>query len=99
MIGDPLSRGEEGPNVINLSSRDPAMVRLTDELERRRLERLVPQLMDELQTYRSVTHGTDHVGDVDLWRKAARAAGRRLGMQVRTGVSRDGMKVWASEGP
>jgi len=73
--------------------------RTVDELERRRVERLVPQIMDELQAYRSVTHGTEHVKDVELWRKAARIAGRRLGIQVRTGVSRDGRKVWASEGP
>jgi SAM-dependent methyltransferase len=31
--------------------------------------------------------------------RAARIAGRRLGVQVRTGVARDGSKVWASEGP
>jgi hypothetical protein len=75
------------------------MVRLTDELQRRRVEKLVPQLMDELQTHRSVTHGADQVADVDVWRKAARIAGRRLGIPVRTGVSRDGTKIWASEGP
>jgi hypothetical protein len=75
------------------------MARLTNELEQRRLERLVPQLEYELRTYRSVTHGADQIGNVELWRKAARIAGRRLGIPVRTGVSPDGTKVWASEGP
>ena len=75
------------------------MARLTDELEQRQLERLVPQIEYELRTYRSVTHGADQIDDVDLWRKAARTAGRRLGIPVRTGVSSDGTKVWASEGP
>jgi len=70
-----------------------------DELQQRRFERLVEKLTYELETYRSLTYGTDHVGDVEQWRKAARAAGRRLGIPVRTGVSRDGGKVWASEGP
>jgi hypothetical protein len=75
------------------------MVRVTDELERRRVEKLVPQLIHELKTHRSVTHGADQIADIDAWRKAARIAGRRLGIPVRTGLSRDGTKVWASEGP
>ncbi len=75
------------------------MASLSDELARRRLEHLVEQLTQQLLVRRGVTHGTDYVEDIELWRKAARIAGRRLGMQVRTGVSRDGSKVWASEGP
>ena len=46
----------------------------------------------------SVTYGADYIEDLELWRQAARIAGRRFGSQVRTGVSRDGTKVWASEG-
>jgi hypothetical protein len=75
------------------------MARLTDELDRRRLERLAAELALELRLRRSVTYGTDYVEDVELWRRAARLAGRQLGIQVRTGVSSDGTKVWASEGP
>ena len=70
-----------------------------DELADRRLEILVQELVNQLRTDRGVKHGVDHVGDVDLWRKAARIAGRRLGIPVRTGVSRDGTEAWASEGP
>lgn len=75
------------------------MAQLTDELERRRLDRLVKQLTVELRIHRSVTYGSDYVEDVELWRRAARLAGRRLGITVRTGVSPDRKKVWASEGP
>jgi hypothetical protein len=70
-----------------------------DELAKRRLEILVQELTIQLRDMRSVKHGTDYVGDVDLWRKAARIAGRRLGIPVRTGVSHDGTEVWVSEGP
>jgi len=52
-----------------------------------------------LKTHRSVVLGADYKEDIVGWRKAARAAGRRLRIPVRTGVSRDGTKVWASEGP
>jgi hypothetical protein len=75
------------------------MRRLTDELERRRLERLTEQLTEQLRVHRSLTLDVDRLEDVELWRKAARRAGRRLAVPVRTGVSHDGTKVWASEGP
>jgi hypothetical protein len=70
-----------------------------DELADRRLRLLVEELMVQLTDHRSVKHGTDYVEDVELWRKAARIAGRRMGIPVRTGVSADGTEVWASEGP
>jgi hypothetical protein len=70
-----------------------------DQLEQRRLERMVRDLMVDLKVHQTAVHGTDYIEDVKLWRKAARMAGRRLGIPVRTGVSRDGTKVWASEGP
>ena len=65
----------------------------------RRLELLVDELTVQLKVSQGATHGIDYVEDIELWRKAARIAGRRLGIAVRTGVSRDGTKVWASEGP
>lgn len=71
----------------------------SDELAARRRERLVTQLERDLRILRSLTYGTDDIEDVDEWRTAARIAGRRLGVPIRTGVSRDGTKVWASEGP
>jgi hypothetical protein len=70
-----------------------------DELARRRDERRARKLEQQLKAHQAVIYGTDEIDDVDEWRKAARAAGRRLGIRVRTGVSKDGMKVWASEGP
>jgi hypothetical protein len=75
------------------------MPRLIDELERRRLEHLSQQLADELRIRRSITMSSACIEDVELWRRAARLAGRRLGIPVRTGLSSDGTKVWASEGP
>jgi hypothetical protein len=84
--------------VINLSSVEiPGMT--TDELARRRYDRQVSKLEHQLKTLQTVVYGTEQVEDVDEWRKAARAAGRRLGISVRTGVSPDRTKVWASEGP
>lgn len=76
-----------------------APVLTIDELTQRRLQRLVEVLMVELKARQSVTYGADYVGDVETWRTAARIAGHRLGISIRTGVSKDGTKVWASEGP
>jgi hypothetical protein len=70
-----------------------------DDLAQRRLEIRVREIAQLLALHQSVTLSTDYVEDVDEWRKAARIAGRRLKIQIRTGVSRDGDKVWASEGP
>lgn len=70
-----------------------------DELARRRLELRVQEIAQLLALHKSVTFSTNYVEDVDEWRKAARIAGHRLNISVRTGVARDGSKVWASEGP
>ena len=99
VLGDALDRLENGFHVIDLSSPGSGMASPTDELERRRLDRLVEQLTRQLGIHRSLTLDVNYVEDVDLWRKAARLAGRRLGIPVRTGVSRDGTRVSASEGP
>jgi len=82
-----------------MSSQGPQVNKLVDELARRRLEHLVLQLMQELASRQSLTYGTDDIENVEEWRTAARIAGRRLGSPVSTGVSKDGTKVWASEGP
>ena len=42
----------------------------------------------------SVVRWTAELPDVDDWRRAARRAGRLLGVRIRTGVSDDGTKVW-----
>jgi len=70
-----------------------------DEHAGRRMEILVCELLDQFQNGHGVKHGVDYVGDVECWRKAARIAGRRLAIPVRTGLSRDGIEVRASEGP
>ncbi len=70
-----------------------------DQLASRRQELLVRQLMAQLTDRQSLTYTTEYVEDLQAWRKAARIAGRRMGISIRTGLSRDGMKVWASEGP
>jgi hypothetical protein len=68
-------------------------------LEDVRLARLTDEIAVQLASNaNSVTRLTTYV-NVDEWRRAARLAGRRLGVQVRTGVSRAGDKVWAVEGP
>ena len=71
----------------------------TDELADRRHQAHVRELLQELKLGRTIVMDTAQVKDVEAWRSAARTAGRRLGIPVRTGISRDGMKVWASEGP
>jgi hypothetical protein len=70
-----------------------------DEFRQRRRERLARDLEYVLRTRGSVNIGVETAGDVELWRSAARLAGRRLCMPIRTGVSRDGAVVWASHGP
>ena len=87
------------PDVIKMSSRGSATPRGTDEIGARRIGRLTDRLVDELRFNRTLVCGTDSVGDVDEWRRAARRAGRRLGIVIRTGVSYDGTRVWVTEGP
>jgi hypothetical protein len=70
-----------------------------NELAARRFKLVVDQVEHQLRTHQTVVLGTDRVEDVEEWRSAARAAGRRLGLPVRTGISKDGTRVWASEGP
>jgi hypothetical protein len=68
-------------------------------LERVRVARLTDEIASQLAANsNSVTRLTASM-NVDEWRRAARLAGRRLGIPVRTGVSRTGDKVWAVEGP
>ena len=69
-------------------------------LERVRIDRLAEEIACQLgSNCNTVVRGTTNLASVDEWRRAARKAGRQLGIQIRTGVSRDGDKVWASEGP
>ena len=64
------------------------------ELERQRVERLARELAPVLRD-----RGQAHIGggdeNVDRWRRAARRAGRLLGVPIRTGRGLDGA-AWAA---
>ena len=73
-------------------STDATVVALVDF----RLRKLADVIAGELRAGQGSTiHSVDTLDDVDLWRKAARLAGRTLGVPVRTGVAPDGSRVWA----
>jgi hypothetical protein len=57
----------------------------TGELNRARFERLARSIGEELRTQ---TYSQAPVGEINIekWRQAARLAGRRLGLRVRTEV-------------
>jgi hypothetical protein len=70
------------------------------DLERVRIERLADEIAGQLLAHGgSILRLSTDVGDVNRWRRAARLAGRRRGIVMRTGVSEDRTKVWGSEGP
>lgn len=58
-----------------------------DELRRRRIEKLLPPLVEQMRIDGQALVSVDRVEDLELWRAAARAAGRQLGYHVRTGIS------------
>jgi len=71
------------------------------DLERVQIDRLAEEIASQLQANGGsilLRLATD-VDDVERWRRAARQAGRRLGVTMQTGVSPDQSRVWASEGP
>jgi hypothetical protein len=69
-------------------------------LDRFRVERLADEIAGQLRANgNSVCRLTANVANVAEWRMAARAAGRRMGIQIRTGISRQRDRVWAVEGP
>jgi hypothetical protein len=59
-----------------------------------RLRELADVIAGELRAGQGSTiHSVDEVDDVEYWRRAARRAGRLLGVPVRTGVAPDGTRV------
>jgi hypothetical protein len=61
-----------------------------------KLEQLAREIADQITTGQgSVVRWTSSVDDIEAWRKAARRAGRILGVSIRTGVSDDRTRVWA----
>ncbi len=65
------------------------------DLRHRRIERLAADLARDLRAGHVIVE-VDRIDSVEEWRAAARAAGRRHGWQVRTGMSRGGGRVWAA---
>ena len=58
-------------------------------------DRVAKEIADQIVAGQgSVVRWTTDIADVDEWRRAARHAGRLLGVRVRTGVADDGAKVW-----
>jgi hypothetical protein len=70
-----------------------------DELAERKYETLVLKHVEWLRIERSYVLPLSKIEDIPDWRRAAREAGRRLGVRVRTGISRDGTLVWVTEEP
>ena len=70
-----------------------------DELAERRYEVIVLKHMDWLRSEGSYVVAVSKIEDVPDWRCAAREAGRRLGIRIHTGISRDGSLVWVTEEP
>ncbi len=76
------------------------VVSLAAVRRRRRVEPLIPEVTSELSANGTLIRHLDEPTDVDFWREAGRAAGRRLGVRVRTGSTRcgcvggEGVHVW-----
>lgn len=64
------------------------------DLRKVRVERLAATIAEHLQSGHVIAEVAD-AGAVDVWRSAARKAGRNRGWKVRTGTTGDGQRVWA----
>jgi hypothetical protein len=74
--------------VITLSS--PGGPRMTiDKLVGNSEKPLVQELVRQLKDNGGIKIGLEHVGDVEQFRKAARAAARQIGITVHTGISHE----------
>ncbi len=78
-------------NVIQGPWSAPAPTGVDDSERQRLAEEIAAQIV---AGQGSVVRWTAELPDVDDWRRAARRAGRLLGVRIRTGVSDDGTKVW-----
>ena len=82
--------------VCQQKSRGRARLATVVALDGARTRRLALVIADELRSgHGSTIHSVDKVDNVDLWRRAARQAGRVLGVPIRTGLAPDGSRVWA----
>ena len=75
------------------SSADRSRGRVVD-LEEVRVERLVLGIVEELQAHGGALADVNALDSVERWRRAARRAGRLLGLRIRTGVSHG--RAWAA---
>jgi hypothetical protein len=57
------------------------------DLESARVERLADGLVEELRFSGVIRREASTVEDIDRWRRAARRAGKRIGVRVRSGES------------
>ena len=78
-------------NVIQGPWSTPAPTAAAESERQRLAEEIAAQIV---AGHGSVVRWTAELADVEDWRRAARRAGRLLGVRVRTGVSDDGTKVW-----
>ncbi len=86
--------------VCQQKSREPNRRGRVVALDDFRMHRLALLIADELRAGDGSTwRSTLEVDDVATWRRAARRAGRLLGVSIRTGIAPDGSRVWAVEGP
>ncbi|MBI2709776.1 MAG: hypothetical protein HYX34_08775 [Actinobacteria bacterium] len=66
------------------------------DIRRGRIARLEAELAKPLRLHGYVVADLAKIESVDEWRAAARAAGRRSGSHVRTGLSQNSARVWAT---
>src|SRR5581483_6490673 len=65
------------------------------DLDSIKAERLAPELAAALRTHGYVIAAVADLDEsVEVWRRAARRAGRLLGWRVQTKLSPDGSRVW-----
>lgn len=72
------------------------MARKVGGIEAGRIERLARTLAPELAGGHLVSVSTWSVPAVEEWRAAARKAARQLGEPIRTGITAEGTRVWAT---
>ncbi len=63
------------------------------DIDKARAERLAHDIAAQLREHGYAIVATNEVESVDLWRRAARRAGRLLGWRVSTKLSSDGERV------
>ena len=78
-------------NVIQGPWSTPAPTAAAESERQRLAEEIAAQIV---AGHGSVVRWTAELADVGDWRRAARRAGRLLGVRGLTGVSDDGTKVW-----